>query len=168
MVLSAQDTVLLTLLRRFVARQRLVMELIQSVRPHLLSREDSTTARPAKEVMSATARGDWGPLGEWCFHMHGSGCKMVHRLTGEPLDWQAPNIRRFDVYCFLAWVTWYWEQRDVDPEVKRLRSHLESAGIHAGLKDALTRLADLGLLQPARPLGTAYVLRTRVRRAAHR
>lgn len=161
MVLSReQEAVVLRLVEHFVRRQRLVLELIRDVRPHLLS---AAPVRPPKEVMAATSKGTWGSEGEWRFHMHGLGCKMVHILTGEPLDWQPPDLKRFDVYCFQAWLGWYWDQLDVEPDVKGLRQRLESKGGGTGLKDALEHLAEGGALQRELPNGTTYVLQARKR-----
>lgn len=86
------------LLERFIQRQQLAFDVIQKFRPHLI---DPTKRRPTKEYASATQWGYWGQDNEWNYFLHGVGCRLIHAITGEPIDWDVSDLDRFDPY-------WLW------------------------------------------------------------
>jgi hypothetical protein len=107
---NSQDTLLSSVyffIERFVQRQQLCLEVIQEYRPHFL---DPTKHRPTKEYASATQLGDWGPNREWKYFLHGGGCRLTHTITGEMIDWDAPDLYRFDQYSFVIWLDWSLKQ----------------------------------------------------------
>jgi hypothetical protein len=95
------------LIERFVQRQQLPLEVIQKFRPHWI---DSTKARPSKEYASATQLGYWGQDNEWAYFLHGRGCQLTHTITGEIVEWDAPDPYRFDPYWFARWLAWFLKQ----------------------------------------------------------
>lgn len=48
--------------------------------------------------------GDWGD--EWEFAFHGAGCDLRHKLTSEPISWNAPDPQAFSVMPFLHHLEW--------------------------------------------------------------
>jgi hypothetical protein len=52
--------------------------------------------------------GVWG--GEWRHFAHGYGCRLTHIHTGEPLEWDAPDLLAFDEYWFGNHLTWRIQQ----------------------------------------------------------
>ena len=95
------------LIHRFVQRQQLSLEVIREFRPYLV---DSTKRRPTKEYAPATNWGYWGQKNEWEYFLHGGGCRLTHTITGEIVDWDAPDLYRFDPYWFAGWLAWCLSQ----------------------------------------------------------
>ena len=107
---SVQAAVL-TLLQRYVARQQLAADAMQHLRPDLwfqAHQKEWTAALLVElkalqtQVAGIPQKGYWGEHDEWEYFFHGGGCRLVHTSTGEPIDWDAPNIRRFDKFRFLV------------------------------------------------------------------
>jgi len=48
--------------------------------------------------------GDWGA--DWRFFFHGGGCRLTHRITKEPIDWDGPDPYRFDPFFFIHHLEW--------------------------------------------------------------
>lgn len=104
-----------TLLRRYVARQQLAADAMQQLRPDLwfqAHQREWTVALLVElktmqtQVAGIPQKGFWGEHDEWESFFHGGGCRLVHTLTGEPIDWDAPNLRRFDKFWFLNYLQW--------------------------------------------------------------
>jgi hypothetical protein len=95
------------LVERFVQRQQLPLEVIREFRPYWV---DSTKHRPSKKYASATGTGYWGENNEWRYYLHGVGCRLIHTITGEPVDWDASDPYRFDPYWFVEWLSWFLRQ----------------------------------------------------------
>ena len=57
----------------------------------------------------------------WDYYLHGCGCRLKHQMSGEPLDWDCPDVQSFDPYFFNEYVDWLVRQsgRDVDTEMLR-------------------------------------------------
>jgi hypothetical protein len=105
----------LALIRRYVARQQTAADAMQQLRPDLwfqTYQKEWTAAILVKlkalqaQVAGIPQKGYWGEHDEWEYFFHGGGCRLVHTSTGEPIDWDAPNIRRFDKFWFLNYMQW--------------------------------------------------------------
>ena len=105
--LDTLPDVIYLLIQQFVQRQQLSLEVIREFRPHLV---DSTKRRPSKEYASATQLGYWGKNNEWKYFLHGGGCRVTHTITGEIVDWDAPDLYQFDPYWFAGWLAWCLSQ----------------------------------------------------------
>jgi hypothetical protein len=155
--INAQEQVLsleqatLSLAKQFVARQGIVIGAIRSLRPHFLlaDRPDATEVRQAFEFSKIVPQlGTWGEDGEWQYFIHGRGCRLTHTVTGERLEWDAPDDKMFDRHWFMNWLEWRLAQTSVDPALLFLRERL------VGITDqrqglifaALDELARAGLL----------------------
>lgn len=49
-------------------------------------------------------RGYWGENGEWKYFLHGGGCRLTHRQTGERIEWDAGDLNTFNVDWFVAYL----------------------------------------------------------------
>ena len=43
---------------------------------------------------------------EWEYFLHGGGCRLTNRKTGEPIDWDCPDVNSYDKYKFLHHLEW--------------------------------------------------------------
>jgi hypothetical protein len=167
---------LLRLVTRFVSRQSLPREVLVEKRPDLLvlatalsqterlvpvsgqsgqgaaipSSADSTTStsQPRASSVSGSSHGRWGPNGEWSFFIHGLGCVIRNRVTGEPIEWDGPNLSRFDQYWFHNWLEWAIahdpDREDTSIVAAHLRgNHGERERLVFGLLDELARAGAL-------------------------
>jgi len=128
------------LLLRFVSRQELVARAIEEIWPHKLTTLGRPAPRPSKEVLRATSHGRWGADGEWDYGMHGAGCRLLHRTTGEPIEWDEPDLSTFDVRWFGNWIDWLQAPPRADPSALLLGRRFEQV-------EFLERLASRGYLE---------------------
>jgi len=43
---------------------------------------------------------------EWRYFLHGSGCRLTNLQTGEPIDWDCPDVQKYDKWKFMLHLTW--------------------------------------------------------------
>ena len=43
---------------------------------------------------------------EWRYFLHGSGCRLTNLKTGEPIDWDCPDVNKYDVWKFMFHLAW--------------------------------------------------------------
>jgi len=43
---------------------------------------------------------------EWIYFLHGKGCRLVNVKTGEPIDWDCPDINEYDRWKFMFHLMW--------------------------------------------------------------
>src|SRR5260221_9955628 len=127
MMSQVLQSAMLGLVQQYVNRQQIVSEVIHQLRPdlvmlseHVLSEQTVWTQewqewlerfeQQQKLVASIPQRGYWGPNQEWLYFFHGGGCKLVHVLTGEPINWNLPDLDRFDKFWFLEYLNWLLSQ----------------------------------------------------------
>lgn len=78
---------------------------------------------------------------QWEYFLHGRGCALTNRETGEPLDWDVPNLHSFNLSRFFYYLTWLFsipDQRYVNlqkwiniygqKEIRNLISELNNDG----------------------------------------
>src|SRR5260221_11415033 len=94
-----------SLIRKFVERQKLALSIIEDLHPDFLLRDDLLKDGLIDELLDATKtyshvpqKGYWGENNEWEYFFHGGGCRLIHSMTREPIDWDPPEILRFDKY----------------------------------------------------------------------
>jgi hypothetical protein len=148
-----------SLIKRYVDRQQLVRNAIHDLRPDLLIVVDGNTR--LEELVQMTERhsgapqsGQWGQLQEWSYFIHGRGCRLIHTTTREPIEWDAPDIRRFDRFWFMNYVTWLSSQIAKEEDIVRLTSWLDrSDGKPQDLVFGLVQhLWEIGMLTAYDPL----------------
>jgi hypothetical protein len=74
---------------------------------------------------------------------------MKHTVTGEPIEWDGPDLTRFDPYWFHAWLEWVVSRGEHDPDASLLGSVLhgdpeERRTLAFGM---LARLVEAGALR---------------------
>jgi len=73
--------------------------------PHV--REMFQVAKRASERNLAQS-GIWrdSENNEWRYFLHGGGCRLTNTKTGEPIDWDCPDINSYDRYKFFHHLEW--------------------------------------------------------------
>lgn len=104
---------------RFIERQQLVLEVLRDTWPHILiitgqEGERSTFLDALENRDSTPQSGFWGENQEWDYFIHGMGCRLRHVETGEPIEWDSPDLQRFDRFWFTDWLMWAITQSGVD------------------------------------------------------
>jgi hypothetical protein len=116
--LTDDQAAVYTLIKKFIELQKLAFDAIVELRP---DRAVTWGMIPVASLpidfkwpdkSSIVFRGDWGKAKEWHYFLHGGGCRLIHKVTAEPIEWDAPNIQRFDRYWFANWVKWTLDQQN--------------------------------------------------------
>jgi hypothetical protein len=103
----------------FVERQKVVERALCELRPDwLVPRAETSAVRLTKKQRAGRAQGHWGPQAEWRYFVHGRGCKLLHEDSLEPIEWDSPDIARFNPDWFVAWLVWALSH-DGDPSPER-------------------------------------------------
>ena len=66
-------------------------------------------------------RGTWGNDDKWEYFLHGGGCLLTNKETGEPINWDCPNIKSFDVFFFHNHLKWQLKWPDRKNHLKHLQ-----------------------------------------------
>jgi hypothetical protein len=106
---------MLTAISLFIERQMVVLEIMQQMRPDLLALAGATDAESvlagfalSEKHGSVPQKGIWTHENqEWEYFFHGLGCRLIHMDSGEPIEWDAPDVSSFDKEWFLNWYRWY-------------------------------------------------------------
>jgi hypothetical protein len=120
-------TVLHSLIAYFVERQRLVGLALLELRPRFVSfgGQDKFLGIDVAPYLEAyyeresraSQKGIWKK--DWEHWIHGMGCRLTHLQTGEPIEWDAPNLRELDLGWFDNHLRWRLEKEPHDPSIKR-------------------------------------------------
>lgn len=152
-------------IRKFVQRQSLVLEAMKDLRPDIVMRRRNEGDPDPKEVARLTQEyfrrppvGDWGENKEWEFYLHGAGCRLTHKITNEPIEWDVGSLDRFDRFWFVYHLEWRLDSDVADEDIsvirawlkKRLETWSETKPLYGPLQDdifsVLEELRDLGIL----------------------
>jgi hypothetical protein len=173
MNLTETQSAVIALIKRFVERHQLVRAAIGDLRPHFLLDRGSTVeavlewaqmdAKCSHEILQG---GYWGTDNEWEYFVHGGGCRLTHTVTRELIDWDAPNIHRFDKFWLVDYLQWLLQQQSNDNWLQILKTQFTEQstslprGIHSELREfifpILEELSQAGVL--AEPEGNKYTL----------
>jgi hypothetical protein len=160
-----------SLIQRFVERQSLVLEAMRELRPdlvmHIEHKDNSEfwagwTPESWQAFVLENARkhnpGSWGENKEWEYFLHGAGCRLIHKVTQERIEWDLGTLSTFDKFWFVNWLqslldsntdddavttirTWYENEKKLKPERKPSYGPL-----HDAIFPVLEQLHQLGLL----------------------
>ena len=159
MTLDSGQAAFLILVRRFVERQKLVYQVMEEIRPDKLMfvrMYEQHQGKPTEEDFSAyseyakwfveTPQGGW--WGEWVYFFHGAGCRLMNILTGEPIDWEAPDVDRFDRFFFSDYLKWAFKRNAADPVVAEVHARylLNNGKVKHFVHTQLEHLASAGYL----------------------
>lgn len=98
--------------KRFVTRQQIVYAALCDLRPDLIAFLNGGVDDPddllalADRHRNVPQKGEWG---DWQYFVHGVGCRLTHTETGEPLEWDLPDLRIFDRAWLYNYFEWYLE-----------------------------------------------------------
>jgi hypothetical protein len=113
------------LVYRFVERLRLVYDAISELRPDFLwfgNPDTNQWLHLHNQYRHVPDAGHWYKDGAWWqYTTRGYGCQLTHEISGEPLEWDAPNPQVFDSYWFINWLEWLLAQDDDDDDVELVR-----------------------------------------------
>jgi hypothetical protein len=109
-------------IKKFVQRQTIVLAAMRDIRPDLVMRaRDEGSPKERAEFTQRYAHsqqsGFWGKADEWEYFVHGIGCRLRHRITREPIQWDAGDLRRFDRNWFLDHLEWSLSQKPDDEDI---------------------------------------------------
>jgi hypothetical protein len=112
--LNDVQQLILTLIQQFVERQSIVLEAMKDLYfdPGMwLDETPRSWSILSRQYSLKSPMGIWIKDSViWKYRLHGPGCDLVNQETGEPVQWDAPNLRRFDRYWFFNWIYWWIEQ----------------------------------------------------------
>ena len=91
------------LLKQFVARQQIPF---QMMRKHRRDFDFSQYLPIGDEYIEVKPLGAWEQDDEWDYFLHGAGCKVTHKISGEVIQWDARALNHFDVRWFVEWLVW--------------------------------------------------------------
>jgi hypothetical protein len=126
---TIEDTVQ-SLIQKYIDRQLIVLAAIKDLRPKFLL---NTTPAEALYLAALEAQVDgipdvgyWGDENEWSYHIHGGGCRLIHTVTEEPIDWNAPNPEVFDLFSFLKHLEWEMEQESENDDITIIKHNFRA------------------------------------------
>jgi hypothetical protein len=156
--LTSNQLAVYRLVERFVERQKIVFDAMIELHPILMFRAGVIPESQLSPITRARGKpsiifvGDWGGAKEWNYFLHGAGCRLIHKITNEPIDWDAPDTQRFDRHWFFVWVKWLLGQAD-NAELAAIFTsvNLIDITLEKFLFDMLDQLQNLGRLVQVNP-----------------
>jgi hypothetical protein len=106
------------------------------------------------ERVKVPQEGRWKDMeGEvWGYYLHGGGCRLTHTHTGEPIDWDCPNVLVFDPWFFQWHLAWQLTSPVHQPSLQHTREWIETHGLNA-LTALLDEMVCDGMINPDWTLG---------------
>jgi hypothetical protein len=148
------------LIERFVDRQALAAQTMQALRPDKILK--ASPAVPIEEIYRAHEKYSGTPtigvIEEWHYAFHGLGCRLIHRETKEPIEWDAPDLQRFDRYWFENWVTWLLSQSNSDKDVAIIKSSMVKMQLREFIDRTFQNLEAKGDITREEPSFVKYKL----------
>jgi len=97
---------------------------------------------------------------EWNYQLHGGGCLLQNILTQEPLDWDCPNPKAFDIFFFSRHLDWRLTTSQTDNVLIHLRElRVEHDTIYSLIDMLLEKLIKHDIVEGAQmPMGLVYLL----------
>jgi uncharacterized protein DUF6896 len=97
---------------------------------------------------------------EWSYQLHGGGCLLQNMLTQEPLDWDCPNPKAFDIFFFSRHLGWRLITSQMDDSLIYLRKlQIEHDSIYSLTDILLEKLIKDGIVEGTQmPMGLVYLL----------
>lgn len=153
--MKLEDAVL-SLVEIFITRQHLVSDVIQTLRPDMFAIADKSISdidliEFVKKYAHVPQVGVWqNSEGLWEYYFHGNGCRLMHEVTGEVIDWDAPNNEMFDPWKFIYWIKWAVETKPkhLTDEANCLETKIKQDGeLEALITNTLERFAEEGVFE---------------------
>ena len=150
------ENAILSLVRTYIERQQLVFDVIQALRSDMFVTGDQSipvmvAVEMARKYADIPQTGIWqNDEGVWDYFFHGSGCRLTHQITGEVIDWDAPDTEIFDSWKFMYWIKWAVEvnPKHLTDEVECLNRAISRSGeLETVVNHILKRLTNQGVLE---------------------
>lgn len=156
MQLEPIESAVYSLIKKYVKRQSIVLEALKDMRPDIVRRWMEPHA--PKDISEATVDyyclhpiGTWGSDREWDYFIHGWGCRLTHKQTGEPIEWDVGNLKIFDKNWFLNHLKWQLENNNEDDDIQIIKSKFDTTdksreALNDMITPILTQLSKINLL----------------------
>jgi hypothetical protein len=130
MRLTTLQSAMYSLIWEYVDRQQIALQALNQLRPDLIFFSHRTAADDENEdeaflqefirlnrlYTNVPYNGEWE---EWEYVIHGMGIRLIHTVTKQPIEWDAPNVLCFDRYWLVNYLEWY-TAFDVEDEALRI------------------------------------------------
>lgn len=86
--------------------------------------------RKRVEALRLPARGVWVDRdgNEWEYFLHGKGCLLTNKHTGEPIDWEC-NVVGLSIWFFLRYLEWQLTSAEWRDRLVYTRKWVQSKGV---------------------------------------
>jgi len=127
---------LLDAIAYYIGRQKIVAQAMTELGLDITTKFNSKTPLEDNELdkfkkwgeqrSKIPNRGSWVDKdgNEWEYFLHGSGCLLTNIKTGEPLEWDVPQVESFDPYFFHDNLFWQFKSEDRRAKVGSVRHRL--------------------------------------------
>lgn len=156
-----------TLSKEFVERQQIVKSALMELRPDFFVQPGQVYQRPTKEQLKGKFTGKWGVNQEWEYKVHGRGCRLIHIDTLEPIEWDSPEVNRFDPSWFIQWLEWAITclpsqppKRQEDLKVLQKFCSTTNTPLDKVVNNALNSMVSQGILKDDKQRTNRYTLLT--------
>ncbi len=152
------------LIQRFVGRQKIVLEaMLDYYYEPDMWRDGAPRAWSIihKQYGLKSPLGIWEKDGEkWEYFLHGAGCRLTNLQTHEYLNWDAPNLQRFDRSWFLDWMHWYINDPDHVKGGEDVFNNFppDREDLRKFVYEILSQIEQAGLIMRSDPYPTGYVI----------
>jgi len=89
------------------------------IKPEIAKTNEPRLQKMLQVALRASERalsqsGTWrdGETSEWRYFLHGSGCRLTNMKTGEPIDWDCPDVKKYDKWKFMFHLMWQLSSSD--------------------------------------------------------
>ena len=99
------------------------------------------------QTPSVNQTGNWeDKTGEtWSYFMHGGGCQLINKITGEVIDWDCPDTTRFDRFKFAFHLE--WQIQNFPDNYPHLTKYLSNNDLHTIGHNLIPDLVNEGRLK---------------------
>lgn len=157
--LNSIELAIYTLVKRFVQRQAIVLEALKELRPDFFMETTDENVAIILAYRRSSQIGYWGEGKQWEYFIHGRGCRLIHTITGEPVEWDVYDLNTFNQDWFVHHLEWLLKQTYQDESLTQVNVWLENelkpsaseSNRYCQLRELilplLEQLRDSGLLQ---------------------
>lgn len=162
--LNSLQSAVFNLAKKFVKRQDVVLAALNDLRPDIVMRAMNIGSSKARaearlKYYRTSPTGDWNG---WEYFVHGEGCRLTHKQTGERIEWDAGNLNKFDKTWFVNHLEWLLMQNSADKDIQIVNSSFQlTARTTQALQEiifpVLVQLSEKGFLSRSES-NTHYVV----------
>ncbi len=90
---------------------------------------------------------------EWEYYLHGKGCLLTNKRTGEPIDWEC-NVPTLEIWFFLQYLEWQLTSPDWRDRLMHTQKWIQARGLDS-VCELIREIEETRPIQP-------FILRIRV------